>query len=292
MAAPPIKIVRLDGIHSEPPVFSIPHTYVEYPTTPDVSTIPGRIGDADVVLTTRVPITASTLDACPNLKFVAVFAIGYDMVDLIACKERGIKVANVPAASSSTLDEAVAEHAISFYFALRRNLVGMHAKMVDGKEEWKSKGSLTSLKILSLLGVCFLKWGGLPRTCREETLCILGGGELVPGARVANLGRTLGMKVLIAERKGVPATSVRPGRIEFTIALQTSTVIILTMPLSPSTANTISQPEFRLIQPDGLVINVSRGGIVNEEALVDALRERKIAGASTDVYPEEPAGRE
>ena len=143
MAIPPpspLKIVRLDGIHAKPPTFSIPHTYVEYPTTTDPSTIPIRIGDADVVITTRVPITASTLDACPNLKFVAVFAIGFDMVDLVACKERGVKVANVPAASN----ESVAEHAIAFYFSLRRNLIGMHAKMVDGKEEWKSKGSLIS----------------------------------------------------------------------------------------------------------------------------------------------------
>jgi glycerate dehydrogenase len=100
--AAPLKIVRLDGIHFPSPVFTIPHTYVEYPTTPDVSTINSRIGDADVVLTTRVPITASTLEACPNLKFVAVTAIGCDMVDLAACKAHGVKVANVPAASSES----------------------------------------------------------------------------------------------------------------------------------------------------------------------------------------------
>ena len=103
MSAPLLRIVRLDGIHAEPPDFTIPHTYIEYHTTPDVSSIPDRIGDADVVLTTRVPITASTLDACPNLKLVAVIATGYDMIDLVACKERGVKVANVPAASSECL---------------------------------------------------------------------------------------------------------------------------------------------------------------------------------------------
>jgi lactate dehydrogenase-like 2-hydroxyacid dehydrogenase len=101
MAIPsPLKIVRLDGIHALPPTFTVPHTYREYITTPDISTIPGRIGDADVVITTRVPITAATLDACPNLKFVAVLAIGFDMVDVPACKARGVKVANVPGASS------------------------------------------------------------------------------------------------------------------------------------------------------------------------------------------------
>ena len=150
--ATPLKIVRLDGIHARPPTFNIPHTYTEYPTTTDPTTIPSRIGDADVVITTRVPITASTLDACPNLKLVAVLAIGYDMVDLAACRERGVKIANVPAASN----EAVAEHAIAFYFALRRNLVGMYKKMVDGKEEWKAKGSLISLVSVSWLRFLFL----------------------------------------------------------------------------------------------------------------------------------------
>ena len=100
------------------------------------------------------------------------------------------------------------------------------------------------------------------------------------------------MTVLFAERKGVPSSSVREGRTEFTTALQTSTVVILTLPLSPSTTNLISTPELALMLPDALLINVSRGGIVDESALVEALRERKIAGAATDVYIEEPAGRE
>jgi phosphoglycerate dehydrogenase-like enzyme len=96
----------------------------------------------------------------------------------------------------------------------------------------------------------------------------------------------------MAERKGIPTPAVRPGRTEFTTALQTSTVIILTLPLSPSTTDLISGPEFALMRPDALIINVSRGGIINEEALVTALKEKQIAGAATDVYPEEPAGRE
>ena len=111
-----------------------------------------------------------------------------------------------------------------------------------------------------------------------------------PGNRVATIGKALGMTVLVADRKGT--SSVRPGRTDFTTALQTSTVIILTLPLSPSTTDLISSPEFGLMQSDAILINVSRGGIINEAALVSALKERKIAGAATDVYSEEPAGQE
>jgi lactate dehydrogenase-like 2-hydroxyacid dehydrogenase len=100
------------------------------------------------------------------------------------------------------------------------------------------------------------------------------------------------MTVLIADRKGVDASATRPGRTDFITALKTSTVIILTLPLSPSTTDLISTAEFSLMRPDALLINVSRGGIFNEDALVTALKERKIAGAATDVYIEEPAGRE
>jgi glycerate dehydrogenase len=100
------------------------------------------------------------------------------------------------------------------------------------------------------------------------------------------------MTVLIADRKGTSSSSLRSGRTEFIAALKASTVIVITAPLSPSTTNLISAPEFALMHPNALLINVSRGGIVDEVELVKALRERKIAGAATDVYIEEPAGRE
>ena len=108
-----------------------------------------------------MPITAKTLAACPSLKLIAVFAIGSDHVNLAACKEHGITVCNVPAASN----ESVAEHAIALYFALRRRVVQMHELTVGG-EKWKETGSLAK------------EFGGLPPTCREETMGIFGGGEL------------------------------------------------------------------------------------------------------------------
>lgn len=161
----PIHIVRLDGHISPSPDFTTlgaPHKYTEYHNTPhDSSSISSRLQDADVVITTRVPISAATIAACPSLRLVAVFAIGCDHVDLEACKAQNVTVCNVPAASN----EAVAEHAIALYFALRRNVVLLHELTAEG-EEWVQKGSLAT------------RFVGLPGTCREEIMCVLGAGEL------------------------------------------------------------------------------------------------------------------
>jgi lactate dehydrogenase-like 2-hydroxyacid dehydrogenase len=97
------------------------------------------------------------------------------------------------------------------------------------------------------------------------------------------------MTVQFSERKGVPVPSVREGKIPFLTCLQTSTILFLTLPLSPATQNMISTPEFQTMQPDVLIINVARGGIIDEDAAVQALKDRSIGGLATDVFVEEPA---
>ncbi|TVY32111.1 putative 2-hydroxyacid dehydrogenase [Lachnellula subtilissima] len=125
-------IVRLDGWVSPAPIFSpsFKHTYTSHDRTPsDTTTISSRLATADIAITTRVPITTATLSQCPRLKLIAVFAIGIDMIDLAACKEHGVQVCNVPAASN----EAVAEHAIALFFALRRNVCLIRSVYTNGK---------------------------------------------------------------------------------------------------------------------------------------------------------------
>jgi len=100
------------------------------------------------------------------------------------------------------------------------------------------------------------------------------------------------MTVLLADNKTTPDSAVRDGRYPFTHVLRASTIIALSLPLVSSTASLIAAPEFALMRPDALLLNVARGGIVVERDLVDALKERKIAGAATDVFIEEPAGLE
>jgi lactate dehydrogenase-like 2-hydroxyacid dehydrogenase len=100
------------------------------------------------------------------------------------------------------------------------------------------------------------------------------------------------MSVLLSDRKFPSTSTPRAGRTPFVELLQKSTVIVITCPLTPETRNLISAPEFALLRPDALLINVARGGIINEEALVGALREGKLKGTATDVFVEEPAGEE
>jgi lactate dehydrogenase-like 2-hydroxyacid dehydrogenase len=160
----PLNIVRLDGIHTPAPFFSptFKHTYSSYDyTSSDDTLIISRLLDADVCITTRVPITSATLAACPRLKLIAVLAIGTDMLDLAACKAHNVTVCNVPAASN----ESVAEQAIALFFALRRNVVRMHGLTSMGSL-WGEKMTLKS------------EFGECPRTCRGEVVGILGGGEL------------------------------------------------------------------------------------------------------------------
>jgi lactate dehydrogenase-like 2-hydroxyacid dehydrogenase len=102
------------------------------------------------------------------------------------------------------------------------------------------------------------------------------------------------MTVRFAERKGVLPTSVRDGKVAFETVLKTSTVLFLTLPLSQSTANTLTTYEMSLLNPEltPILVNVSRGGIVEEEALIQALEDKVLAGCATDVFLEEPAGKE
>jgi glycerate dehydrogenase len=112
------------------------------------------------------------------------------------------------------------------------------------------------------------------------------------GQKVEAFARALGMKVLIADRRGIPDASIRDGRTAFDTVLRQSTVLVLTCPLDHSTANMISGKELQSMQSSCIVINVGRGGLVNEEAIIAALKARTIAGYATDVFPVEPATKE
>lgn len=112
----------------------------------------------------------------------------------------------------------------------------------------------------------------------------------LPGKNIERIATALGMTVLLAERKG--ADQVRPGRTAFDEALRKGTIFVVVTPLDATTRNMISTPELEAMDPTALIVNVARGGVINEQALADALREGKIAGAATDVFATEPATKE
>ncbi|KAI0852824.1 D-isomer specific 2-hydroxyacid dehydrogenase [Daldinia vernicosa] len=250
-----------------------PHTYElrEYGRTRPEE-VAERVKDADVVIVTIVQLKADILrpEMTPRLKMVAVVASGTDCVDLAACRARGIVVGNTPHCNTVS----VAEHVVALYFATRRSVALVHTMVQSG--EWRKEMLHNTLNGPD---------GRAPRTCRDETLGIIGYGAV--GKALESTAKSLGMKVLISGRKG--ASTVPEGRTPFDTLIRESSVIALCLPRSPETMNMISNAELDAMKPYAVIVNVSRGGIVDEKALLTALKSRKIAGYGTDVYEQEPA---
>lgn len=182
------------------------------------------------------------------------------------------------------------------YFTTRRSLITMHNTLRDFEpgrpNDWKTMGSLNPrLRDPN---------GRAPKTCEQEVAGIIGYGAL--GKRIRKLCTALGMKVLVAGRKSGDASGGGSGpaapprgddnipRTPFAEVLSSATVFFIAVPLTPSTADLLSAAEFAAMRPEAVVVNVSRGGIVNEPAIVAALGRRQIFGYATDVYVREPAG--
>lgn len=270
----PPHIVCLETCHCEVPELPFPHKLTGYHSTPVASLeIASRLRDADIAVTSVVPILPSDLDTCPNLKLVVVWATGMDWVDKDAYQKRGITVINCPGSNIP----AVSEHALAFYFAARKRLVEM-TNLVRTTSEWVQKETL-SRKFTE----------GFPLGCAGETVGIIGYGML--GKRIEALMKAVGMgEILIAERKGVDITPERVSRTPFDEVLKESSVLVVCCPRDPSTINLISKRELRMMRKEAILINVARGRIVNEAALAKALRQHWIASAATDVLADEPGG--
>ncbi|WP_417529335.1 D-2-hydroxyacid dehydrogenase [Marinomonas shanghaiensis] len=237
---------------------------VEYENTA-LDDVMERIADADIVLTNKVVLNRNALQKAVNLRLVQVMATGTNNVDLDSCAELNITVQNV--SDYSTI--SVPEHTFAMLLALRRNLVSYLDDVKAGK--WANSEYF-----------CFLDYP--IRDLSGSTMTIVGGGTL--GKKVANIALAFGMKVLFAERKG--ATSIREGYIAFEDALQLADVISVNCPLTAESKNLIGSAEFSLMKSGCLLLNISRGGIVDENALQQALEHGQISGAAFDVATQEP----
>jgi lactate dehydrogenase-like 2-hydroxyacid dehydrogenase len=232
-----------------------------------------------------IPITAETISQCPSLQLIAISATGTEWLDTAYCAAKGIWVINCP----GTNIEAVSEHALAFYFAARKKIAEMDAVMKvrnGGPGEWLENGTLTN------------RWdmvGGPPLSCGMELVGIMGYGRL--GRRIERLCRGVGMReVIVAGRKGVMGSTngeEKGGihRVPFKDVLKTVTVLVICCPRDASTIDLIGEEELRSMRKEAIIVNVARGGIVNETALAKALTEGWIAAAATDVLEKEPGGR-
>jgi glycerate dehydrogenase len=268
MNAAPACIVFLDRdtmpADIELRAFTFPFELREFGhTRPDE--VAGRIADADIVITNKVPVRLAELKAAPKLRLIAIAATGSDVVDVKACADRGVAVTNIRGYAVNT----VPEHTFALILALRRSLTAYHDSVRAGR--WMEAGQFCYFDhpIYDLAGA---------------TLGIIGDGAL--GRAVADIGRAFGMQTLFSSYKGV--SGMGPLYTPFEEVLRRSDVITLHAPLMPQTRDMIGAPEFALMERNPLLINTARGGLVDEVALGQALRSGQIAGAGFDVATIEP----
>lgn len=240
------------------------HVWVEHPAcTPDQ--VADLLWRASVAITNKAPITRQVLEACPKLRLIAVAATGTNNVDLEACRERGIAVCNIRGYAEHT----VPEHVFMLLLTLRRNLLAWRDTLQKGAWQKAEQFCLFDHEIHDLHG---------------STLGLIGHGSI--GAGVERLAQAFGMNVLIAEHRN--ATEIRPGRVAFDEVLQRADQISLHTPLTEATRGLIGAREFGLMKRNAVLINTARGGVVDETALISALKTRRIAGAGFDVLSVEP----
>lgn len=243
---------------------SFQHTWKDYDrTTPEQ--LVERLKDADIALVNKVRFQRPAIEALPKLKLIAVAATGTDNIDIAACKERGIIVSNIRGYALHT----VPEHAFTLILALRRGLIGYRQDVVAG--EWQKAAQF-----------CFFNHP--INDLHGQRLGIIGEGVI--GQGVANIARAFGMQVMFAAHKGVQGLG--PLYTPWDEVIETSDVITLHSPLTPQTRNMIALPEFKRMKRNMVIVNTARGGLINEEDLATALREKLIAGAGVDVTSPEP----
>ncbi|MCA1630401.1 MAG: D-2-hydroxyacid dehydrogenase [Acidobacteria bacterium] len=224
-----------------------------------------RLEGATVAIMNKIALGEAELSQLPALKLIAVAATGTDRIDLASCARRRISVTNVRGYAATS----VSEHVLMLVLALRRNLAGYRGDVRRGLWQQSKQFCLLTHEIQDI---------------RAGVLGVVGYGAL--GRATADLARAFGMRVLVGEHKG--AAEVREGRVPFEELLRESDVVTLHAPLREETHRLIGARELELMKPTALLINTARGLLVDEEALADALRRGRIAGAGVDVLSNEP----
>lgn len=240
------------------------HRWRDYPAT-NADDVVERLRGATIAITNKVPLRADAIARLPDLKMIAVAATGTDNVDLAACRERGIVVANIRNYSLVS----VPEHCFALILAVRRNLRAYVADVEAGLWERSTRFCLLDHPIGDLAG---------------SRLGIVGYGAL--GRRVAQIGRAFGMDVAVTSRSPVADADVVPLPLDELLA--TSDAVSLHLPLTEQTRHLIGARELAAMKRGAILINTARGGLVDEAALAQALRDGTIAGAGFDVLSKEP----
>lgn len=224
------------------------------------------IGDADAVICNKCLITQEVFDKCPNLKYVGLFATGYNNVDLAAASRRGAVVCNVPAYSTN----AVAQHTFALILDYYNKVAEYKKTVADG--DW------VNYKLFSYFYIPTTEIAGL-------TLGIIGYGDI--GRKTAEIARAFGMNVVTYTRSPQKVTDgTRVCTLEELLSI--SDAVSLHCPLTPENGKMINTETLALMKPNALLVNTARGGLIDEQALADALNGGKLGGARLDTLTYEP----
>lgn len=236
----------------------------EYDLTPP-ELLAERLQDADAVICNKSPITAAVMAACPNLKYVGLFATGFNNIDVAYAAEHGITVCNVPGYST----EAVAQLTFALLLAVTNRAHEYNATVAAG--DWVRSRTFTYFPI-PLTELC------------GKTMGIVGYGAI--GRRVGDMARAFGMKVLVHGRRPIPDTDVE--QVPFEELLRLSDVVSMHCPLNADSDGMMDAAAFAKMKQGAIFINTARGGLVDENALRAALDSGHLMGAGVDVLRVEP----
>ena len=268
-----MKIVILDGYTENPgdlswEGFEAMGDLTVYDRTTDHSQIAARIGDAEIILTNKTPVSREVIDACPRLKYIGLLATGYNVVDVKAAKEAGIIVTNIPTYGT----DAVSQYAIALLLELCHH-IGEHSDCVK-RGDWTKNQDW-----------CF--WNHPLIELAGKTMGIIGFGRI--GQGTARIAQALGMKVLAYDTYQNPQlVSETCTYVSLDQVFASSDVIALHCPLFPETEGIINKDTIGKMKDGVMIINNSRGPLIVESDLRDALNSGKVAGAAVDVVSAEP----
>ena len=269
-----MKIVVLDGYTENPGDLSWEElgklgelTVYDRTSLTDEAEAIARIGDAEIVFTNKTPITRKVLDACPGIRFISLLATGYNCVDYVCAREKGIPVANVPTYGTAS----VGQFAIALLLEICHHIGHHDASVHAGNWERCADWCYWDYPLIELAG---------------KTMGIIGFGRI--GQTTGRIARAMGMEVLAYDSHPSDAGRAIAEYVDLDALLARSDVVALHCPLFPETEGIINRETIAKMKDGAILLNNSRGPLVVEQDLADALNAGKLAAAGLDVVSTEP----
>lgn len=269
-----MKIVVLDGFVENPGDLSWEGlsqlgelTVYDRTSLTDEQEVIDRIGDAEIVLTNKTPISRRVLDACPNLRFISMLATGYNVVDHVYAAEKGIPLSNIPTYGTTS----VAQFAIALLLEVCHHVAHHNDAVHQGRWETSPDWCFWDYPLIELAG---------------KTMGIIGFGRI--GRQTGRIAKALGMRILAYDNHPCDEGREIGDYVPLDYLLSESDVVALHCPLFPETEGIINRETLSKMKPTAILLNNSRGPLVVEQDLADALNNGVIYAAAVDVVSQEP----